>query len=53
MLYTRENANNKKNSVGFLINKKFEEKLTNIKCINERLAQITLKISQRYKMKII
>ena len=39
--------------MGFLINKKFEEKVTSIKGINERIAELTLKINQRYKLKII
>jgi exonuclease III len=52
-LYTSGNANNNKHGVGFLIHKKLEEKVISIKGINERIAQLTLKINQRYKMKII
>lgn len=52
-LYKCGNANNNKNGVGFLINKKIDNRVIGIKGINERLAQLTLKINQRYKIKII
>lgn len=39
--------------VGFLVHKSIAGNISEIKGINERLAQITIKINKRYKIKII
>ncbi|XP_072048648.1 craniofacial development protein 2-like [Amphiura filiformis] len=39
--------------VGFLIHKSIAGNITEVKGINERLAQLTVKINKRYKIKVI
>ena len=52
LLYHSE-ANNGQAGVGFLVNKKWKDNITRVSSGNSRLAELVLRITDRYQLKIV
>ena len=46
-------ANNGQAGVGFLVNKKWKDNITRVSCGNARVAELVLRITYRYQLKIV
>ena len=52
LLYHSE-ANNGQAGVGFLVNKKWKDNITRVSSVNSRVAELVLRITDRYQLKIV
>ena len=52
LLYHSE-ANNGQAGVGFLVNNKWKDNITRVSCGNSRVAELVLRITDRYQLKIV
>ena len=52
LLYHSE-ANNGQAGVGFLVNKKWKDNITRVSSGNSRVAELVLRITDRYQLKIV
>lgn len=53
MMYARANHQQNIGGVGFLINKNIKNQITEYDSVSERLAYVQMKISKRYRIKIV